>query len=134
MLHNWDMVQLLQVSKRNLWAFIKLNCIVSLLQQTKTNQVELTWKILKEQMSLSLFLINFLIRLASKLLFDWINYLVFLSQDIIDLAKYSPVPVVNGLTDYNHPCQIMADALTMIEHIGSIEGTKVSLLSLVLPL
>lgn len=46
-------------------------------------------------------------------------------QDILDLANYSTVPVVNGLTDFNHPCQIMADALTMIEHIGSIEGTKV---------
>ncbi|KNA14232.1 hypothetical protein SOVF_109370 [Spinacia oleracea] len=56
---------------------------------------------------------------------DIIMARVFAHQDIIDLAKYSPVPVVNGLTDYNHPCQIMADALTMIEHIGSIEGTKV---------
>ncbi|CAO2837814.1 unnamed protein product [Amaranthus hypochondriacus] len=50
---------------------------------------------------------------------------VFAHQDIVDLAKYSSVPVVNGLTDYNHPCQIMADALTIIEHIGGIEGTKV---------
>lgn len=49
-----------------------------------------------------------------------------LLQDILDLAKYAPVPVINGLTDYNHPCQIMADALTMIEHIGQIENTKVS--------
>lgn len=49
-----------------------------------------------------------------------------LLQDILDLAKYASVPVINGLTDYNHPCQIMADALTMIEHIGQIENTKVS--------
>lgn len=56
---------------------------------------------------------------------DIIMARVFAHQDIIDLAKYATVPVVNGLTDYNHPCQIMADALTMIEHIGSIEGTKV---------
>lgn len=49
-----------------------------------------------------------------------------LLQDILDLAKYASVPVINGLTDYNHPCQIMADALTMIEHIGHIEeDTKV---------
>jgi len=53
-------------------------------------------------------------------LFAWL-------QDILDLAKYATVPVVNGLTDYNHPCQIMADALTIIEHIGRIEGTKVPL-------
>lgn len=46
-------------------------------------------------------------------------------QDILDLAKYATVPVVNGLTDYNHPCQIMADALTIIEHVGQLEGTKV---------
>lgn len=50
-----------------------------------------------------------------------------LLQDILDLAKYATVPVVNGLTDYNHPCQIMADALTMVEHIGRLEGTKVRL-------
>ncbi|CAL0332660.1 unnamed protein product [Lupinus luteus] len=50
---------------------------------------------------------------------------VFAHQDILDLAKYATVPVINGLTDYNHPCQIMADALTMIEHIGRLEGTKV---------
>lgn len=49
-----------------------------------------------------------------------------LLQDILDLAKYATVPVINGLTDYNHPCQIMADALTIIEHIGKLEGTKVS--------
>ncbi|WVZ21535.1 hypothetical protein V8G54_008857 [Vigna mungo] len=49
----------------------------------------------------------------------------FTLSDILDLAKYATVPVINGLTDYNHPCQIMADALTMIEHIGRFEGTKV---------
>lgn len=56
-------------------------------------------------------------------------YLSLVLQDILDLAKYSSVPVVNGLTDYNHPCQIMADALTIIEHIGQLEGTKVELFS-----
>ncbi|AAG13075.1 Ornithine carbamoyltransferase [Arabidopsis thaliana] len=56
---------------------------------------------------------------------DIIMARVFAHQDILDLANYSSVPVVNGLTDHNHPCQIMADALTMIEHIGQVEGTKV---------
>lgn len=56
---------------------------------------------------------------------DIIMARVFAHQDILDLAKYAAVPVINGLTDYNHPCQIMADALTMIEHIGRFEGTKV---------
>ncbi|XP_078148615.1 ornithine carbamoyltransferase isoform X1 [Carex rostrata] len=56
---------------------------------------------------------------------DIIMARVFGHQDVLDLAKYASVPVINGLTDYNHPCQIMADALTMIEHIGQIENTKV---------
>ncbi|KAG5030619.1 hypothetical protein JHK85_014601 [Glycine max] len=56
---------------------------------------------------------------------DIIMARVFAHKDILDLAKYATVPVINGLTDYNHPCQIMADALTMVEHIGRFEGTKV---------
>ncbi|XP_065009650.1 ornithine carbamoyltransferase, chloroplastic-like [Musa acuminata AAA Group] len=56
---------------------------------------------------------------------DIIMARVFAHQDILDLAKYSSVPVINGLTDYNHPCQIMADALTIVEHIGQLEGTKI---------
>ncbi|KAJ9674750.1 hypothetical protein PVL29_023967 [Vitis rotundifolia] len=56
---------------------------------------------------------------------DIIMARVFAHQDILDLSKYATVPVINGLTDYNHPCQIMADALTIIEHIGQLEGTKV---------
>lgn len=46
-------------------------------------------------------------------------------KDMVELAEYSSVPVINGLTDYNHPCQIMADALTIEEVLGSIEGKKV---------
>ncbi|KAJ8561336.1 hypothetical protein K7X08_027526 [Anisodus acutangulus] len=56
---------------------------------------------------------------------DIIMARVFAHQDILDLAKFATVPVINGLTDYNHPCQIMADALTIIEHVGQLEGTKV---------
>lgn len=56
---------------------------------------------------------------------DLIMARVFAHQDVIDLATYSSVPVINGLTDYNHPCQIMADALTIIEHAGKLEGVKV---------
>jgi ornithine carbamoyltransferase len=50
---------------------------------------------------------------------------VFSHKDILDLAKYGSVPVINGLSDYSHPCQIMADALTIIEHLGGLEGVKV---------
>jgi ornithine carbamoyltransferase len=41
--------------------------------------------------------------------------------DVLELAENSTVPVINGLTDFNHPCQIMADILTIIEKFGSIE-------------
>jgi ornithine carbamoyltransferase len=50
---------------------------------------------------------------------------LFGHQDLLGLAKYSKVPIINGLTDYNHPCQIMADVLTINEFIGSIEGLKI---------
>jgi len=44
-------------------------------------------------------------------------------QEIVDeFARYSDVPVINGLTDLFHPCQIMADLLTVIEHKGSCQG------------
>lgn len=59
--------------------------------------------------------------------FQTLNLAILSLQDILDLAKYATIPVINGLTDYNHPCQIMADALTIIEHIGQLEGAKVSL-------
>lgn len=58
---------------------------------------------------------------------DFVGLPWFLWQDILTLSKYATVPVINGLTDYNHPCQIMADAITLIEHLGRIEGTKVRL-------
>ncbi|NIJ09041.1 ornithine carbamoyltransferase [Sphingomonas vulcanisoli] len=41
-----------------------------------------------------------------------------------ELARYATVPVINGLTDKSHPCQIMADMLTVIERKGAIEGTR----------
>ncbi|AFN56739.1 ornithine carbamoyltransferase [Zymomonas mobilis] len=43
---------------------------------------------------------------------------------IEELARYASVPVINGLTDLSHPCQIMADMLTVIEHKGKVEGTR----------
>ena len=42
-----------------------------------------------------------------------------------ELAEYATVPVINGLTDDSHPCQLMADVMTYEEHRGSIEGKKV---------
>ncbi|KAK9823522.1 hypothetical protein WJX72_003367 [[Myrmecia] bisecta] len=56
---------------------------------------------------------------------DIIMARLFAHDDILELAEFSCSPVVNGLTDYNHPCQIMADALTIWEELGRLEGTKV---------
>ena len=42
----------------------------------------------------------------------------------VELADYASVPVINGLTDTSHPCQIMADMLTVIERKGGVEGTR----------
>lgn len=51
---------------------------------------------------------------------------LFSHDHMIELAAYSDSPVVNGLTDYNHPCQIMADALTILEHRGNLDELKVT--------
>jgi ornithine carbamoyltransferase len=51
---------------------------------------------------------------------------VFSHDHILELAKWSSIPVVNGLSDYNHPCQAMADALTIIEEFGSMKGLNVT--------
>lgn len=53
---------------------------------------------------------------------DAIMARTFDHQHILDLARWSPVPVINGLTDYNHPCQAMADLLTIYEEFGRLEG------------
>jgi len=44
---------------------------------------------------------------------------VFEHEHVLELARWSDIPVVNGLSDYNHPCQGMADALTIIEKFGN---------------
>lgn len=55
---------------------------------------------------------------------DIIMARLFAHADILEMAEYATVPVINGLTDYNHPCQIVADALTIIETRGSLDGVK----------
>jgi len=57
---------------------------------------------------------------------DLIMARLFDHTHIEELAEYSSVPVINGLTDYNHPCQIMADAFTILEHLGSLENIKIT--------
>ncbi|MBK8724754.1 MAG: ornithine carbamoyltransferase [Holophagaceae bacterium] len=55
---------------------------------------------------------------------DGIMARTFAHQTVTDLAKYGTVPVINGLTDLEHPCQIMADLQTMRENFGKLEGLK----------
>ena len=51
---------------------------------------------------------------------------VFAHQDVVDLARCSGVPVINGLSDLLHPCQALADLLTIHEHKGKLAGLKLA--------
>jgi ornithine carbamoyltransferase len=51
---------------------------------------------------------------------------VFEHEHVVELAKWSSIPVINGLSDYNHPCQGMADALTIQEKFGRLKGLNVT--------
>ena len=50
----------------------------------------------------------------------------FKHSTVTELARYADVPVINALTDWSHPCQAMADALTIQEHFGRIEGIRIA--------
>ena len=51
---------------------------------------------------------------------------LFDHKHILELAEHATIPVINGLTDFNHPCQILADIFTIIEHKGNTENIKIS--------
>ena len=57
---------------------------------------------------------------------DAIMARVFEHVHVLELAKWSSIPVINGLSDYNHPCQGMADALTIQEKFGNLKGLNIS--------
>lgn len=57
---------------------------------------------------------------------DAIMARVFDHAHVIELARWSSIPVINGLSDYNHPCQAMADALTIIEKFKTLKGLNIS--------
>ena len=57
---------------------------------------------------------------------DGIMARVFAHQDVLDLARHGSVPVINGLSDLLHPCQALADYLTLLERRGSFRGLKVA--------
>lgn len=48
----------------------------------------------------------------------------FAHQIVIDMAKHASIPIINGLTDYSHPCQAMADYMTILEKKKNLEGLK----------
>ncbi len=57
---------------------------------------------------------------------DIIMARVFEHQHILELAQYASIPVINGLSDFDHPCQALTDALTILEHKGRVEGLNVT--------
>ena len=57
---------------------------------------------------------------------DGIMIRTYAHSEVEELAKYADVPVINGLTDLLHPCQILADILTIRQHLGTIDGRKVA--------
>ena len=57
---------------------------------------------------------------------DMIMARLFDHKHMLELAKYASIPVINGLTDFNHPCQIMADILTVYEKKGNLNNLKIA--------
>jgi len=57
---------------------------------------------------------------------DGIMIRTFAHADVEELARYATVPVINGLTDLLHPCQVLADLLTVVEAFGTLEGKTVA--------
>lgn len=57
---------------------------------------------------------------------DGIMARTFAHQTVLDLAQYGRVPVINGLTDQEHPCQVLADLQTIREKFGKLEGLKLT--------
>ena len=55
---------------------------------------------------------------------DGIMIRTFAQKEVEDLAKYGSIPIINGLTDYCHPCQVLADLMTIREYRGGLAGNK----------
>ena len=55
---------------------------------------------------------------------DGIMIRTFEQKEVSDLAEYGSIPIINGLTDYAHPCQVLADLMTIREHKGVLKGLK----------
>lgn len=57
---------------------------------------------------------------------DGIMIRTFSHQEVLELAEFSTIPIINGLTDLLHPCQVLADLMTIQEHKGRLEGLKLA--------
>lgn len=57
---------------------------------------------------------------------DGIMIRTFKQSDVEQLAEYASIPIINGLTDYAHPCQVLADLMTIREYKGSLDGLKLT--------
>lgn len=57
---------------------------------------------------------------------DGIMIRTFAQKEVEDLAKYGNIPVINGLTDFAHPCQVLADLMTIREYKGRLKGVKLA--------
>lgn len=56
--------------------------------------------------------------------YDCVVWRTYRQADLEEFASYASVPVINGMTDYAHPCQVLADLMTIRERLGSLEGRK----------
>ncbi|MDF1512823.1 MAG: ornithine carbamoyltransferase [Anaerolineae bacterium] len=66
---------------------------------------------------------------AARVVSRYVNIImarVFGHSDVVELAQYASVPVINGLSDFAHPCQGMADFLTILEHKGTFQGIRLA--------
>lgn len=57
---------------------------------------------------------------------DGIMIRTYAHQDVLDLGRFASIPVINGLTDLLHPCQVLADLQTIYEHKGKLKGLKLA--------
>jgi ornithine carbamoyltransferase len=57
---------------------------------------------------------------------DIITVRTFAQETLEEIARFASVPVINALTDLSHPCQVLSDCLTLLEHKGRLEGLKVA--------
>lgn len=56
--------------------------------------------------------------------YDCVVWRTYRQADLEEFASYAGIPVINGMTDYAHPCQVLADLMTIRERLGSLEGRK----------